>query len=88
MTRETLQTLIRGKMDPCAIVVDFTEHEPGTGVVAYVRDTDFQPFVTQRWATHRTDGSPVETGIMLFSGEYEDHAGRWMMDYHERAGTP
>lgn len=59
MTRERLQALIRGRIEPSAIVTDFTESEPGTGIVAWVRDVDYEPFVTHRWATLDTAGNPI-----------------------------
>jgi hypothetical protein len=45
---------------------------PGFGRVMVKRSNPHQPYVVWRWATLRTDGSPVggASGAMLYSGDY------------------
>ena len=91
MTRQELQAAISkarsaaGDEGPI-IVVDFMEAEPlgGWGVVAYVRDDDYEPFVVHRWATVAYNGEAIP--FRLWSGGYYDHAQHWMLDFVERSG--
>ena len=55
-----------------ARVVEQTAYGDGFGILLAERPGSHQLWVVWRWATKRTDGSPVggSTGAMLWSGGY------------------
>ena len=57
-----------------AKVIEQTADGEGYGLLLVERPGHHQPWVVWRWATKRTDGSPVggQSGAMLWSGSYWD----------------
>ena len=81
--RDLLQRALRDKVEPSAIVVAVVITDPDEGVVAWVRDDDYEPLITHRWGRHRdmTDGGPL-----FFSGVYTNNAREWIEDFEQRGG--
>ena len=87
--RDLVQTFLRDRIDPSVVVVRIiAEDDTDTsGLVAYVRDDDFHPFIVHRWATHYDTGRPREDGFMAWSGWYGGDPRAWVKDFERRAGT-
>lgn len=72
-TLATVEQAIRLTMDPEGRVMSLATLSDGThGLVIWKRKANPVEYVTHRWATHLTDGSPVSNpgGVMFYSGGY------------------
>lgn len=65
-----IQKLVRSKIDPEAVVLDW-EDEGGYGTVLYkAPGNTVTPYIVHRWAFIDTARQPIDGG-MLWSGHYE-----------------
>lgn len=87
MDNLTLGNFLRARIDPDATLVKFTNHDRHGTVMWSLPPAQGRvhgQFNVHRWATHRTDDSPVEAGIMFWSGGYHLNLSDANDDYDTR----
>lgn len=85
MDRERMQAFIADKLAVDG-ALDLVEGDTHGLVMWHHRQGAETVWVVHRWATERTDGSPVAGGIMFWSGGYYWKREQAMVDYWERSG--
>lgn len=88
LLEERIENALRLQMDDAARIVALVTNGQH-GVVLWKRSVEpYLPYVVHRWATHRTDGSPVldmRGGVMFWSGGYHATLEEASEDMKERA---